>query len=105
MLPEVQFLMYCDVPEDFKQYMETHRRPFGLDNVLFMGRYDRHDIPYLVAKMDMAVVPSRRESWGLVARELRMQGIPCIATKTGGLDGDVKPGDAKALADAIRREI
>ena len=103
--PEVQFLLYCDVPDDLKQSLETPRRLFGLPNVLFMGRYDRNDLPFLAARMDFAVVPSRSESWGLVARELRQQGLTVIATKTGGLDGDVKPGDVEALAEAIRRVV
>jgi len=69
------------------------------------GGMTGNDLPFLAARMDFAVVPSRRESWGLVARELRQQGLTVIATKTGGLDGDVKPGDVEALAEAIRRVV
>jgi len=64
------------------------------------------------AGLDVFVMPSRSEAWGLAALEAMAHGLPVIASSTGGLkemidDGVtgwlVPPGDAPALADAIER--
>jgi glycosyltransferase involved in cell wall biosynthesis len=77
------------------------------DRVSFVGFQDPS--PYL-AGADIVVVPSRVESFGLVAAEALMLGRPTVATRVGGLpevitDGAtgrlVEPGRADALADAI----
>jgi glycosyltransferase involved in cell wall biosynthesis len=56
-------------------------------------------------------VPSRREGYGMVAREAMAYGRPVVATRAGGLldavvDGEtgilVAPGDVEALAHALR---
>jgi len=97
-LPDVQLLLFSDIPEE----MRDGRRLFGFDNVVCMGGYRRTDMPALVNLIDLAVVPSLCESWGLVKRELDMLGVPVIATQAGGLDGTIEPNDPKALVEAIR---
>jgi glycosyltransferase involved in cell wall biosynthesis len=58
------------------------------------------------------LLPSRYEGWGLPAAEAMACGTPVVTTANGGtedfaIDGDtalvVAPGDAPAMADAIRR--
>ncbi|ELY80187.1 glycosyltransferase family 4 protein [Natrinema gari] len=63
----------------------------------------------LYGTADIAVVPSIYEGFGLPAGEALACGVPVVATTGGGLPevvGDagvlVDPGDADALADAIR---
>jgi glycosyltransferase involved in cell wall biosynthesis len=60
----------------------------------------------------VVVVPSRREGYGVAAREAMAYGRPVVATAVGGLvdaveDGIsgvlVPPGDVAALRDALRR--
>jgi glycosyltransferase involved in cell wall biosynthesis len=67
--------------------------------------------PY-VAAADVVLVPSRVESFGLVAVEALLLGRPVVATNIGGLpevirDGEtgvlVEPEDPAALADAVIR--
>lgn len=67
--------------------------------------------PY-VAAADVVLVPSRVESFGLVAVEALLLGRPVVAARTGGLrevirDGEtgllVDAGDPRALADAVIR--
>jgi glycosyltransferase involved in cell wall biosynthesis len=62
--------------------------------------------------MDMVVMPSLRESFGLVALEAMAMNLPVIASRIGGLEEVVEhgrtgllvaPGDAVVLADAIQR--
>jgi glycosyltransferase involved in cell wall biosynthesis len=64
----------------------------------------------LLAALDLFVMPSRSEGWGLAALEAMALGLPLVASNTGGLAemmvaGEtgwlVPPGDAPALADAI----
>jgi glycosyltransferase involved in cell wall biosynthesis len=83
-----------------------------------LGYLAREELPVAYAAATLVVVPSIptprwREPWGLVCNEAMHQGRPVIATHAvgaaaGGLvrDGEtgrvVAPGDAGALADAIR---
>jgi glycosyltransferase involved in cell wall biosynthesis len=63
------------------------------------------------AALDLFMMPSRSEAWGLAALEAMAHGIPVIASNIGGLREIVEPGktgwlvppnDAVLLADAIR---
>jgi 1,2-diacylglycerol 3-alpha-glucosyltransferase len=61
------------------------------------------------AALDLFIMPSRSEAWGLAALEAMAHGVPVIASDIGGLaeivDADsgwlVPPGDSAALALAI----
>jgi glycosyltransferase involved in cell wall biosynthesis len=62
------------------------------------------------AGLDLFVMPSRSEAWGLAALEAMAHGVPVIASNIGGLREIVEhgrsgwlvpPGDAAALARAI----
>lgn len=62
------------------------------------------------AALDLFIMPSRSEGWGLAAAEALAHGVPVIASDTGGLTSIVEPGltgwlvapgDARALAGAI----
>lgn len=66
----------------------------------------------LVAAADVVLVPSRVESFGLVAVEALFLGRPVVAARTGGLPEVVRDGetgllvpadDPRALADAVVR--
>jgi len=79
------------------------------DYVFFPGRTPAEAPLYYVAS-DIVVVPSLREAWGLLATEAMACGKPIIASKVGGLPGQVidgyngflvPPGDSKAIADKI----
>lgn len=68
------------------------------------------DIGGFLAALDVFVMPSRSEAWGLAALEAMAHGIPVVASRTGGLerivaDGEtgwlVPPGDPEALASAL----
>jgi len=75
--------------------------------VRLLGR--RPDVPHLFAAADLAVVPSLWEGQPLVVQEALAAGAAIVATDAGGtgeVTGDaavlVPPGDARALAAAIR---
>lgn len=80
------------------------------DRLLFTGVLSQHDTRQVMAGASVVVVPSRRESFGLVALEAWSAGAPLVATSTCGpaafvthdQDGIlVDPRDTAALAAAI----
>ena len=80
--------------------------------VRFAGRLDAPALAELRAEAGLAVVPSRSaETFGLAAAEAMADGVPVAASRMGALpelveaDGLVPAGDARALADAIRRRF
>jgi glycosyltransferase involved in cell wall biosynthesis len=79
-------------------------------NVALAGRVD--DVPARLNAARVAVIPSRWEGFGLFAVEAMAAGTPVVASAVDGLAevvGDagllVPPGDARALADAIKRVL
>ena len=82
----------------------------GLDERLtFAG--SRTNVSDWLAVLDVGVVPSYEESFGLTALEMMASSVPVVATRTGGIpeiaDDEenallVEPRDPQALADAIR---
>ncbi len=82
--------------------------------VRFLG--NRQDIPMLMGASDVVLVPSlesAREGFGRVAMEAMAMERPVVASNTGGLREVVNeecgilvpPGDAEALARAVRRLV
>ena len=88
---------------------ELRARAAGAD-VTFAGRVTDERLAELRAQASVAVIPSRSaETFGLAAAEAMAAGLPVVATRIGALpelvpdDQLVPPGDARALADAIKR--
>lgn len=82
------------------------------DGLLFQGPQPHESLPAYYAAADVVVVPSRYESFGLVAIEALACGTPVVASRVGGLaytiedgqNGFLAPyGDGEALATALDR--
>jgi glycosyltransferase involved in cell wall biosynthesis len=94
-------------------------RPAGSpdgERVRFVGTRTGAELEATYAAADLLVLPSRAEPYGMVVTEALAHGIPVLATAVDGVpealgtapDGSVPgvlvpPGDAGALAAAIRR--
>jgi D-inositol-3-phosphate glycosyltransferase len=84
------------------------------DDILFRGSAPQEQLPDYYAAATVAAVPSRYESFGLVAVEAMACGLPVVASRAGGLKFTVEeevsgllvpPSDASALAAALARVI
>jgi glycosyltransferase involved in cell wall biosynthesis len=78
------------------------------DHIEFLGR--RQDVPELMVGMDILLVPSRTEAFGLVAVEALAVGTRVVAFAVDGLSqllADcpgaclVRPGDVQAMSEAV----
>ncbi len=83
------------------------RRMHGYGNVFVFDGYKRSDMPFLGGLVDVCVVPSLVESYGLVARELLSLGFKVVCTTAGGMKeiGTVEPGDKDALVKEIKEAL
>lgn len=85
----------------------------GDSNIRYLGHLPKDEVMGLYPQIDILVVPSRYEVWGLVVDEALRFGRPVIATdQVGatddlieeGVTGEIVPaGDVAALAAAIQR--
>jgi glycosyltransferase involved in cell wall biosynthesis len=100
-LPKVRFVLAGE-----GTLLEDLRRS-APKNVTFPGFID--DVEAFFAGLDLFVMPSRSEAWGLAALEAMAHGVPVIASNIQGLAEIVTPGsgclvpagDAGALVRAI----
>ena len=83
------------------------------DRVSFLGAVPPDEVPGLLARVDLMVVASHYETFGVVAAEALMAGVPVVATRCGGPEcivgeGDgvlVAPRDPDALAAALAETV
>lgn len=82
--------------------------------VTFLPFADRESLVAYYRAADVVVVPSRRESLGLVALEAQAVGTPVVAARVGGLPEHVVPGvtgelyesgDVAALGESLARVL
>lgn len=101
----------------FADRVTRRARAAGLaDRLAFPGALVGTELDAVYAAADLLIAPSRAESFGMAATEALARGIPVVGSDVGGLpealgDGKaerapgilVPPGDATALAGALRR--
>ncbi len=82
------------------------------DAVHLLGH--RNDVEACLAGMDLFVLPSLNEGMGRALIEAMAAGLPVIASRVGGIPAVINhertgllvpPGDARALAEALRRVL
>jgi len=79
--------------DEYLRYLQDLSRELGISQrVHFVAAMDQEHLMYYFNAADVCVVPSRYESFGLVALEAMACGTPVIARKVGGLQSLVKHG-------------
>jgi len=96
-----------------RQDLEAQARTLGIEQaVRFTGWVSPDDVPETINRASIVLMPSREESFGLVALESGLMGRPVIASRVGGLPEVVQHGetgltvprdDPEALAAAAVR--
>ncbi|WP_042196114.1 N-acetyl-alpha-D-glucosaminyl L-malate synthase BshA [Paenibacillus camerounensis] len=66
------------------------------DKVKFLGKQDQVTELYLIA--DLLLLPSEKESFGLVALEAMASGVPTVGSDTGGIPEVIKHGKTGYLS-------
>lgn len=109
--PEARLTIAGDGPE--RASLEAQAKSSGLESaVRFTGLIDPKDVPEVLNQASIVLMPSREESFGLVALEAGLMGRPVIASDVGGLPEVVRHGvtgstvprdDAESLAGAAIR--
>ena len=79
--------------DEYLSYLQDLAQELGISQrVHFIAAMDQEHLMYYFNAADVCVVPSRYESFGLVALEAMACGTPVIARKVGGLQMLVKHG-------------
>jgi len=114
--PNVMFLIAGDETageHGYKEYLMRLCHSLGIERYVKYEPFT-HDVPRLMAALDIFVLPSFSETFGLVVVEAMAMERPIIATNAGGLpeiitNGKtgllIKPRDATAVAWAIHRVL
>ena len=107
--PDMKCVFIGDGPLEGK--LNERTRQLGVEsNCLFLG--GRNDVEELYACLDLFVLPSIREPFGIALLEAMASGVPVIASAAGGpleyirsgLNGVlVPPGNSRLLAQEIHR--
>ncbi|OQA14786.1 MAG: Alpha-D-kanosaminyltransferase [Chloroflexi bacterium ADurb.Bin360] len=106
---EVRLSLFGDGP--LRETLEAQALALGIvDKVHFAGAFAREQLPQVMAQIDLLVLPSLWEGFGVVLVEAMAYGKPCVATAVGGIpevvvDGVtgflVPPDEPLALAEAV----
>lgn len=84
--------------------VQSKIREMGLDNrVQFLGKQD--DVAGVISLADLMLLPSEKESFGLVALEAMACGVPTVGSEAGGIPELVSHGETGFLApigDTVR---
>jgi glycosyltransferase involved in cell wall biosynthesis len=109
--PNLRFALVGAAEGGYDREMKALADELGIaGRVVFTGH--RPDVPELLRALDVLVVPSLEEAFGLVAAEGMLSSLPVVAARAGALpefidDGStgllVPPSDPQALADSLLR--
>jgi glycosyltransferase involved in cell wall biosynthesis len=106
---DLVFVCVGDGPEPYRRQLHRLGAELGLGELLiWAGSRPYRDMPDVYNALDLLCLPSHSEGFGNVIAEALACGVPCVATRVGGIPeilGDlgitVPPGDPAALARGV----
>ncbi len=101
-LPRVRLLIVGGEGHHAPEVQNLHAlsRELGIqDKVTFVGRIEQEALPRYYNAADILVVPSRYESFGLVALESLACGTPVVATSVGAVDQILREGETGRVVE------
>ena len=88
-IPNIKLLLIGKGEKRFTNHLKELVSALGLcENVIFTGH--RNDVPAILSKCKVLVMPSWEEPFGLVVIEAMALGIPVIGTNSGGVKELIK---------------
>ncbi len=113
--PDTQFLVVgrptSGLENEYLEYIKYKARDLGVDNfVTFTGFYE--DVSAPLSVMDVFVMPSYFEAFGLIALQAMACNVPVVATAKGSIDEiipseeygiKIRPKDSRAISEAVVR--
>lgn len=96
---------------EHRRFLETKAQQLNLEGrVSFLGKVPPQNVPALLREVDVMVISSHFETFGVVAAEALCSGVPVISTRCGGPECIVEEGDGllvpvadpEALAEAMQ---
>jgi glycosyltransferase involved in cell wall biosynthesis len=112
-MPDLRLTLIGDGPE--RPALEARAESIGLkDRITFKGYQNQSEVAKALSRTDLLVLPSFAEGVPVVLMEAMASGKPVVATQVGGVSELVEagrtghlvpPGDAQALARAIRTSL
>lgn len=90
-------LLFVGEGPDLPKAYERLKRLGLEDRVIFLGK--QNSVSHVLSIADLLLLPSEKESFGLVALEAMACGVPTIASNTGGLPELISDAETGFLAD------
>lgn len=96
--PHTQLLIVGD--GSLRAEMEQQAEELGIEDIIWQGRQAQENLKALYDQIDILLMPSRSEGFGLTAIEGMARGCVVVASDTGGLPEVVKDGETGLLHQA-----
>jgi glycogen synthase len=98
LIPAVRLVVAGGGPE--ASALQTRVQELGLgDSIDFAGAVAPAEVPALLTRASIVVIPSRAEAFGLVALEAAAMGRPVVASHVGGLPEVIESGKTGVLVE------
>jgi glycosyltransferase involved in cell wall biosynthesis len=101
-VPDARLLFCGNGPEPY--YSEFRQRMARYDNVHFLGRLKRHDLPLMFSASDLFLFPSTTDTFGMAVMEAQACGLPAIVSDVGGPKEIIRNGTTGFVVRAGNRE-